>query len=513
MKETSRISQAKIGKLIHLNEPKIVFGYDQAMVDPRDGLTLFGPFSRNRMEGQINVGMIGPEVSRKRLIAYLKRIHQPVFSSEPDIARPYFPGLEAAFNIYVNFNNVKEIDVPDEDIKKYIHYTDGYQRVFNLVNLYSDRLLQYQREEEIPVPVWFVIIPETVYLHGRPKSKAAPSSQNVRIGLRKEDRSPKLNFLFDDLNKLKEAYLYDVHFHNQLKAKLLAGKIVTQVIRESKIAYQELWSSELKIRAEEKFDTAKAWNIATSLYYKSGGLPWILAEARQRVSYLGLVFKKMDTDETNRNACCAAQMFLNSGDGLIFRGNVGPWYNPETKQFHLKKDDAFQLTSKALETFKSKDSDHHYPEEVFIHARTYFDEDEWNGFSEAAEGKSRIIGIRITDGSGFKLYRDLSYPIPRGSALIQDENKAFMWTRGYIPRIQTQLGLETPNSLAIEITRGTGNITSVCRDIMSLTKLNYNSCLIADGLPVTLRFANSVGEILTAGPETKNEVLPFKHYI
>jgi hypothetical protein len=37
-------------------------------------------------------------------------------------------------------------------------------------------------------------------------------------------------------------------------------------------------------------------------------------------------------------------------------------------------------------------------------------------------------------------------------------------------------------------------------DIMALTKLNYNACLFADGAPITLKFANAVGEVLTAGP-------------
>jgi hypothetical protein len=32
-------------------------------------------------------------------------------------------------------------------------------------------------------------------------------------------------------------------------------------------------------------------------------------------------------------------------------------------------------------------------------------------------------------------------------------------------------------------------------DILSLTKLNYNSCRHSDGLPVTLKFADAVGEI------------------
>jgi hypothetical protein len=75
------------------------------------------------------------------------------------------------------------------------------------------------------------------------------------------------------------------------------------------------------------------------------------------------------------------------------------------------------------------------------------------------------------------------------------------------------MGLETPNPLSIEITRGKANIETVCRDILALTKLNYNACIYGDGLPVTLRFADSIGEVLTAGPEPETEVLPFKHYV
>ena len=51
--------------------------------------------------------------------------------------------------------------------------------------------------------------------------------------------------------------------------------------------------------------------------------------------------------------------------------------------------------------------------------------------------------------------------------------------------------------------------------ILGLTKLNYNACRYADGEPVTLKFADAVGEILTAGPIVKMDIppLPFKHYI
>ena len=63
------------------------------------------------------------------------------------------------------------------------------------------------------------------------------------------------------------------------------------------------------------------------------------------------------------------------------------------------------------------------------------------------------------------------------------------------------------------ICKGYADIRVVMQDIMALTKLNYNACIFADGLPVTLRFADAVGEILTSGPMENIPPLPFKHYI
>ena len=54
---------------------------------------------------------------------------------------------------------------------------------------------------------------------------------------------------------------------------------------------------------------------------------------------------------------------------------------------------------------------------------------------------------------------------------------------------------------------------SVMRDVLALTKLNYNACIYGDGMPVTLRFADAVGDVLTAGPLNDVPPLAFKYYI
>jgi hypothetical protein len=50
----------------------------------------------------------------------------------------------------------------------------------------------------------------------------------------------------------------------------------------------------------------------------------------------------------------------------------------------------------------------------------------------------------------------------------------------------------------------------VLADILGLTKVNYNACNFSDGLPVTIRFADKVGEVLTMGSAAGAERQPLQ---
>jgi hypothetical protein len=118
---------------------------------------------------------------------------------------------------------------------------------------------------------------------------------------------------------------------------------------------------------------------------------------------------------------------------------------------------------------------------------------EWRAFSEAAPPETNIVAVRIKTTTGeTKLFRDGDYPVLRGTAVILDERNAYLWTTGFVPRLDTYSGPETPNPLLITILRSSGeppNIKTVLADIMGLTKINYNACNYSDGLPVTVCFA------------------------
>ncbi|NJD60915.1 MAG: hypothetical protein C3F13_16505 [Anaerolineales bacterium] len=502
--------------LLFIEEPKLLFGHGQSVEDPRDGLILFGPLEKGKPYG-VHYGIIGTQEGIRRFRSWAERLNQPIHDSKKSIARPPFLGFETIFDTPWSLSPDLELVIPTEDLFKAIYLDDKYQRVYKTVELYSSRIIRAISEEETKVDIWFVIVPDEVHKYCRPKSiidvtklMQADTKMDPKYA-RSLRTQPSLLFQDDNINAIP--YQYEVNFHNQLKARLLDKLVLTQIVRESTIAPGELLDRFGRpARGMDKLQASAAWNICTAVFYKIGGRPWKISGIREGVCYIGLVFKKTMDSSNADNACCAAQMFLDSGDGIVFRGDVGPWYNPDKGDYHLKRKAAHELIEIAVNTYKRYFNKP--PDELFIHGKVEFNSEEWQGFQDAADDKdTNLVGVKIQDSNEIKLFRKSDHPILRGLAYIRSKRSAYLWTRGYIPRLQTYPGLEVPNPLYIKICRGQADIEIVLQDILALTKLNYNACVYADGVPVTLKFADAVGEILTAGPIKGDVPLPFRHYI
>src|SRR5262249_15138634 len=146
-----------------------------------------------------------------------------------------------------------------------------------------------------------------------------------------------------------------------------------------------------------------AWHLSTAAFYKTGGRPWKLGDIRTGVCYVGLVFKQDEHGPQPGNAACAAQMFLNSGDGMVFRGALGPWRNPANGDFHLSCQAARELIRMAVDAYEHNQGEP--PTELFIHGKVRFDDDEWHGFQDAVGPETTLVGVSISDERDFKLYR------------------------------------------------------------------------------------------------------------
>jgi hypothetical protein len=502
-------------QLLNFPEPSLRFGLGQTSHDPRDGLFLFGPLIDQRKPLSMRIGVVGTLDGVFAYREWISKIRRHIAAPDASAAHQFaFPGFEAAFKTSWPENPVIEIPIPASAVAKSIRLSDRHRAIHETVSLFAEPIRKKLREEEISVDLWFVVIPDEVYLYGRPFSRI-PKSEQISIRQTMNERLARqlqvAPSLFEEDMRAAEMYLSGIDFHNQLKARLLPEKITTQVVRESSLYQPTEPNTRLHLRRLQDPATL-AWNLCTAAFYKANGRPWKLAEVRERVCYIGLVFKKAANDPHNKNACCGAQMFLDSGEGLVFKGALGPWYSPSSREFHLSRTAAKKLIE---DTLRAYSEEHHtVPDELFIHGQTFFSDDEWAGFAEAVPPETRLVGVRIRRSSEMKLFRLGSLPILRGTAYRVRANKALLWTNGFIPDLDTYPGREVPNPISVEIVRGDADLATVLKDVMGLTKMNFNACIFADGLPVTLRFANAVGEIITSAPDDRPiPPLPFRHYI
>lgn len=498
-----------VAETLFIEEPELQFGFGQTARDPKQGLFLYGPLKDGLVPLRIRVGVVGTAEGLRLYSNWVRSVSRPISSPEGSTTSVFYPGFRELYGCEWPESPDVVCPIPADSVSSALRIAERHVAVFKTVSLFVDAISESVLEEETRPDLWFVIVPDEVYAFARPRSVVPPRERtksealmNARLA-RQLTREPSL---FDDDMAAAKPFLYDLDFHNQLKVRLLERLIVTQIVRES-----TLHPERQDVRRRLQDTATVAWNLSLSTYYKVGGKPWRVAHVREGVCYVGLVFKREANGLTEEYACCGAQMFLTGGDGMVFKGRLGDWYSSRTREFHLTREAARDVCRGVVEAFIKLTGSP--PRELFIHGKTRFDAEEWAGFNEAAGEKTSVVGVRITRTDEFKLFRPGRMPVIRGTALIDNAKVAYLWTSGYVPDLRTYPGWETPNPLRVEVSRGDAAVDVVVRDVLMLTKLNFNACIYGDGLPVTLRFADAIGEILTSAPDVPAAPLPFRHYI
>jgi hypothetical protein len=521
-------------KIIHIEEPSLVFGRNQKAKDPRDGLLLYGPHEGWGSPDKFNnytvtAGVVGTQAALAAYKGFVKEIKRPIYSMKRqkdgqivsnELQRPSFPGFEAVFNIHWPEAPELYIEIEDSSIKEIIAREKNKQiRTNKMVDLFLGKMVDADRSEDNSINIWFVLVPKMIYKECRALKGKDFSKETMKFFKHKDQGQTSMfseeEMFGDDISRFLDT---SSDFHNLLKSRANQERISSpiQIIVEPKLKFRDI---ERNFRYTDDMKAFLSWSICTTLYYKLGKKPWKIGNIRDGVCYLGLVFKRFPSKNNQHYACSAAQLFMSDGDGAVFRGNNGLWLSENEKEFHLDEDESYNLLNLALNDYH--DNHGTYPNEFFIHGRAEFSDKEWSGFLKALKdhnAETELIGIVIKDNAPMKLFRDVddekgNYGVLRGTAVIVEDNEAFLFTRGFIPRLNTSTSMETPNPLHVKISRGNAEIKTVLQDIMALTKLNYNTCIYGDGKPVTLRFSDTIGSILTATDQWKEEKRQFKFYI
>ena len=505
------MNKRPVGAVEILSEPSLEFRYGQQVTDPRDGLALFGPFDADAPShpSSLSYGVVGTEKG----IELFQRWSEAMASAWTEAPHgntqkwPPYPGFRAAFNSDWHSDPAWTHPLDDGKLSYAARRHDRYERVYSVVNQYLAALQDLSKLDE-RIDVMVCVVPEEVYRTCRPESVVTdPTGEKISSERIKERRRGQFDFSSE---YTREQYDLSPDFRRQIKARSMEYGVPIQIVKETTLTFVK----------DKKFGqevaplvSSKMWNLGSALYYKGGGKPWKLATAREGVCYVGLAFRRSDPQGTNTTAACAAQMFLNDGDGVIFLGEYGPWYSPRDHQYHLTAEAAHDLLEGTLETYKQL---HGKPlTEVFLHSRSDISEEEFEGYRSATPGNLKVVGVRVrADRYGPRLYRpDKEWPVLRGTLWRQSPTRAYLYGAGFKPRLGTYDGWETPVPLQIDIQHGEADITEVSQDILGLTKLNYNACSAGDSQPVTVKFSDAVGEILVSNPTVTDRQPTFKFYI
>lgn len=497
--------------LIVFDEPRLEFRYGQMLTDPHDGLGLFGPYDARQASHPRNIsfGLVFPTGVDSTFSQFSVRLRNPIVPDDSDTDLrlwPPFPGFDAVFDCVWPAHATRAEEIDREALLTDSRQKDAAKRAALVVDRHLEQIERILSRDD-PIDVIVCAIPDEIYANCRPLSHVANGLGYAPSPQVRRNREMGQRDLFDDYDP--EIYRYSVDFRRQLKARAMRYGVPLQLIRESTLRIDSP-----KQRAERQltpiFD--RAWNLSVALYYKAGGKPWRLSSAREGVCYIGLAYRRTDPSTSSRSACCAAQMFLDSGDGVVFMGKFGPWYSPKDQDFHLSSDAAEGLLRGVLATYQTLDGQ---PlREIFLHCRSGLNDDEFSGFARACPAGVKLVGVRVRqERADVRLYREGTHPVLRGTLWLVTATRGYLWASGFKPRLLTYDGHEVPLPLRIDVQYGEADLVMVARDIHGLTKLNYNTCKLGESQPVTVGFSDAVGEILVSNPTITERSQKFKFYI
>lgn len=495
-------------------EPKLVFGDGELSVDPRTGLAAFGPIASGRVSTAIRVGIIGTGKGIDAMRGYLDKTRsriEPGLNAKGKLFDPFsfpdFPGIDKSFCVGFETDATIQRVIPLDYFKSAVKSANPATRLREVVQLVTAELGALSTVEPNPGVVVVVMPPE---VEEECKAVGAEFSamritltpvQKIQRKLEKVRSAGQelLGLTFDEPAESPGQTGY-WNIHHALKAHAMSSGLTTQLA----------WESTLKGQSGNQDPASTAWNFITALYYKAGNIPWQLQAVPPNTCFVGVCFYKETPHPEAPMQSSLAQVFSGTGEGLVLKGDRAIVDRKRDRKAHLSEVSAKELLSRALATYESVHQNR--PTRVVVHKTSRYWPEELAGF-EKAPGKRTRADFLTFEHLGHRFMRCGKEPPLRGTVVSLSDTHHVVYTQGYIPFLRTYPGMRIPNPLEIIEHHGDSPATLICEEILGLTKVNWNSCFFGSSVPITIRFARSVGKILAELPPGVRPQTKYKFYM
>jgi hypothetical protein len=461
-----------------IEEPSLEFAGGARHVDPRFGVTEYGPADlvTPGAPRSINVGLLGAQASVEETQRWLESCREPIAAKSedrPGLWQP-FPG----FTTDVGYRSELVVDprlqhaIKQSEIAT-LEGLDPRERVDAAVDLYLRELGTLVQQGRPDVVICH--IPDALLDLDEPPEPGEP--QDVVDTETAESDRPR-------------------SFHDLLKAHAMPLRVPLQLIRSSTYDPKRARRQKRKTwKLQQRQDDASiAWNFFTALYYKAGGTPWRMVRASTDLDtcYVGVAFFR--TVDGEGTATSVAQVYNQRGDGVVVRGGPAHRSN-EDRQLHLAEQDAYEVLKACLAAYREEHR--HPPARIIVHKTSTFDDHERGGMLGAAKdlGLDFCELIWVTNPTT-RLYRNGYHPPMRGTMLELASDHGVLYTRGSVEWYETYAGMYVPRPIALRAAVIERSLLDVADEVMALSKMNWNSTRFDGRLPVTLRTARQVADII-----------------
>lgn len=408
------------------------------------------------LAGSVTVGVACPANDSGRVATYLARLHQPI---RPDSKQEYllpYPGFAQAFGV--------PLDVPGPETTAWASPSE-------------------------PPPG-----------AGVREGAAQLAAELIRcIDATHAAQGPSVVLIYvpERWAKWEEYELDGEYFnlHHFVKAYAVQKGIATGFLRERTLT--------------KPHQGEILWWLAVSFYAKAMRTPWVLESLGTDVAFMGLGFSLERGRPLGQHVIVGCS-HIYSADGRGLRYRLSKLENCVIRRGNpfMSKDDSRRMGEHARQLFfESMGS---LPGRLAIQKRTPFSREEIEGLREGLAGIEQIDMLEITEDPALRytatrVYKDSglqddAFPVRRGTAVVLDARHALLWVHGAAEAIQRgkryYLGKSRiPAPLVITRHAGGSSLSTVSREILGLSKMNWNNPDLYSKMPATIDSSNTIAKI------------------
>ena len=479
-------------KASFFQEPELEFGNGGTHVDIRYGLMQHGPLDLGDTSAptELKVGLVGTEETIAMIRQWFDSCREGIAAKQSRLSNlfPRFPGFSenSPFHASLVFHDRWSSAIRQREVDGVLAHTQGDQTVREAVAIFLEHA-------------------ETLIEQGGPMALVCVPPMDLLAAV-DERPSARPDILDQEIDEGSETATGSrapvVAFHDVLKAEGMRLGLPIQMVRPSTYSRMRTTKKSKHPRAAStplQDEATRAWNIHTALYYKTGGVPWRLLRSAADLAtcFVGVSFYR--SIQGDRLLTSVAQVFNERGEGVIVKGAQAQ-LDKDDRQPHLSEEDTRALLKNAIHVYRREHRTN--PARLAVHKTSKMTDGEVRGFRTAAEEHQiDVVDLVSVRRSLTRLFREGTYPPLRGTFLGLQDSTGLLYLRGSVKFFETYPGMYVPRPLEFFVTQAETQREQLAREMLALSKLNWNNTQFDGGEPITVRAARRVGDILKCVPE------------